>query len=264
MGKFNRISKVLSDRRWQPVVCSLVFGLGLTFTGGGDVKAQDNAPSELQMIVEQLEQAANAENLEQVQQLYGAEFVTENLSRPQFFESLEQFWQEYSRLNYQTKLMSWEQQGNQWIAETETVVTGMRQTGGRAVSLRSTLRSRQVIENGQFIRQDILSERTQLSMGENPPKVNVNLPDQVRSGEMFNFDVIVEEPLRGDLLLGGAFEEIVESDRYFQPSDVKLELLNSGGLFKRGRFEDDSDRWISAVLIRGDGITIVTQRLRVD
>ena len=46
---------------------------------------------------------------------------------------------------------------------------------------------------------------------------------------------------------------------------LELELLTAGGLFKRVKAADKpEDSWISAILIRGDGITLVTQRVRVE
>jgi hypothetical protein len=115
------------------------------------------------------------------------------------------------------------------------------------------------------VRQEILSERSQLSVGMNPPKIEVNLPDRVRPGENYSFDAIVTEPLGEGLLLGGALEEKVERDRYLNPSEFELELLQAGGIFKLGKAPDlPENRWVSAILIGEDGMTVVTQRLQVE
>jgi len=42
---------------------------------------------------------------------------------------------------------------------------------------------------------------------------------------------------------------------------VELELLSAGGLLSSVVPPDD--RWVSALVIRGDGMTLVTQRLQV-
>jgi len=61
----------------------------------------------------------------------------------------------------------------------------------------------------------------------------MNLPQQVKVGQQYSFDAIVQEPL-GDYLVGAAIEEPIQADKYFNPT-VELELLPAGGLFKVGR-----------------------------
>ena len=84
-------------------------------------------------------------------------------------------------------------------------------------------------------------------------------------GQQFDFDVIAKEPLKDNLLAGAAFVETAEASRYLKPSDFELELLTAGGLFKRMKAGDKPEsNWVSAILIRGDGITLITQRIRVE
>ncbi|MDB9314149.1 nuclear transport factor 2 family protein [Spirulina sp. CS-785/01] len=269
MGKFQQVVSRHSRRYGvRRFLLSAVLGLGMTLSLGTVSYAQfpDNTPAPLKTTLQGLERTANAHDLDALQDYYGAEFSTgDNVPRPQYFETLAQLWEDYPNLNYYTELESWQQTGDRLTAETVTYITGTREANGREIRLKSTVRSRQVLANNQIIRQEILSEQTQLLMGDNPPEVSVNLPDAVQLGETFNFDVIVQEPLGNDLLLGGAIQETVNGDRYLTPSDFELELLQAGGIFKQGRVEEDpSDRWLSAVLIREDGILIVTQRLRIE
>jgi hypothetical protein len=92
----------------------------------------------------------------------------------------------------------------------------------------------------------------------------VNLPEQVRVGQPYNFDVIVKEPLGNNLLLGTALEEQIKPERFTKPADLKLELLSAGGIFKLGKAPlKEDNRWVSAVLIREGGMIMVTQRLQV-
>jgi hypothetical protein len=94
--------------------------------------------------------------------------------------------------------------------------------------------------------------------------VQVNLPERVGVGQEFNFDVIVKEPLGDNLLLGTALEEAIKPELYTKEPKFKLDLLPAGGIFKLGKAPNaKEDHWISAVLIRGDGMTMVTQRLKV-
>ena len=45
---------------------------------------------------------------------------------------------------------------------------------------------------------------------------------------------------------------------------MQLELLQSGGLFKRvPAAEEPQNRWLSAILVRSEGITMITHRVRI-
>jgi hypothetical protein len=59
-------------------------------------------------------------------------------------------------------------------------------------------------------------------------------------------------------------EEPIKPELYTKPAEFDLQLLPAGGIFKLGKAPMKAeDRWISAVLIRGDGMTMITQRLQV-
>jgi hypothetical protein len=130
--------------------------------------------------------------------------------------------------------------------------------------MNATITSRQRILGTQIVRQDILTERTQLTSGAKPPEIKINLPQQVRVGQQYNFDAIVTEPIGDDFLLGTALEEPIKPEKYLSPTSVDLELLTTGGLFKIGRAPaTPGSQWLSAVILRGQGVTMVTQRLQI-
>lgn len=248
---------------------SLLLGLGLTAGVGSlgvHAAAPETAPPELLEILKGIETAANNRNLEAAIAYYSPDFVnSDNLDRSQLSAALQQLWERYSNITYRTELKQWEQQGDRLVTETVTYITGTQTEGGREITLESMVRSRQFWQNNQIVRQDILAEESQLSFGNTPPQLKVNLPDSVRPGQRYTFDAIVLEPLNNDLLLGAALEEEIEGDRYLNPGDFELEELRAGGLFKIGKAPDSpSDRWISAIFIRGNGTVIVTRRLRVE
>ncbi|HEY9639328.1 MAG TPA: hypothetical protein V6C57_02530, partial [Coleofasciculaceae cyanobacterium] len=193
-----------------------------------------------------------------------------------------QLWERYPHLTYATQLTSWKRDGNAIVAETTTTITSTppnstparRQTRtpsqpaalntNRTFNLTATLTSRQRFENQKIVQQEILTERSQLTSGEKPPTVTVSLPEQVKVGQPYDFDAIVTEPLGNRLLLGAALEEPIQPSGYLNTTPIELELLSSGGLFKVGRAPIMPDnRWVSAIVIRDDGMTTVTQRLRV-
>lgn len=255
--------------QFQPTKTALaLFFLTLSLTAGWNrVQAQtpQNAPPQLTNLLAQIDAAANQHDVKAVMQFYSPRFThSDGLTRLSLEQALTQLWQRYPQLKYQTQLQSWKAEGNALVATTVTNITGTQSASNRNMTLNSTIESRQRFEGQTIVRQDILAERSQLTAGTKPPTVNVNLPQQVKVGQQYNFDAVVQEPLGGDYLLGAALEEPVKVENYLNPTPVDLELLSSGGLFKVGRAPIRPDsRWVSAILIRGDGMTFVTQRLQI-
>jgi hypothetical protein len=171
-------------------------------------------------------------------------------------------WETYTNLTYSTQLKNWKQDGQMLVVETLTNVTGQRPWLGQTAQLNGEITSRQTFIDKKLIRQEILTEKMVLTAGENPPEVNVNLPQQIKAGQEFDFDVILTSPIGDDLLAGSAFSQKVDPSNYLDPSQVKLELLQAGGLFKRAIAGEDP-QWLSALLVTPEGMVLVTQRLAV-
>jgi hypothetical protein len=225
----------------------------------------ETAPIPLKAVLAQMDAAANSQSLPSVLNFYSPNFTHgDGLNRKTLEQSLSQLWKQFPTLSYSTVLKSWQREGTGWIAETVTTIKGTQKVGDREFRLDSTLHAQQRFEDQKIIRQDILGERSQITSGAKPPTLTLNLPEQVNAGQDFVFDAIVQEPLEDDLLLGAAIEEPIKPIGLLNPTTVNLEPLASGGIFKVGRAPLTPDgRWISAVIVRQDGITMVTQRLRV-
>ena len=241
--------------------------VGLTVGGAKMARSEspETAPPQLKDLLTQIDTAANRRDARGVMQFYSNNFKnSDGLNRGSMEKALTQLWQRYPQLNYRTELKDWKSEGNALVAETVTYITGTKPDSGATLKLESTLRSRQRIENQKIVQQDILAERTQQMSGANPPTVDVQLPEQVRPGQQFSFDVIVKEPLGDNLLLGGALEDAIKPNLYTKPSEFKLDVLPAGGIFKLGKAPTKpQNHWLSAVLVRKDGMTMVTQRLQV-
>jgi hypothetical protein len=222
-------------------------------------------PAALTTLLSDMDKAANSQNPKSVTDLLSANFThSDGLTRQTLQEALAALWKRYPDLTYRTDVKSWRPQGNGFIAETVTTMTGTQKEGDREFKLDATLEIRHTIENQKIVRQEVLNERNQITSGSKPPLLKVNLPDQVNGGQEFSFDAIVQEPLGDDLLLGAAIEESVKPTGYLNSTTANLEPLNSGGIFKVGRAPTNSENhWLSAVVVRYDGITMVTQRLRI-
>jgi hypothetical protein len=223
------------------------------------------APTPLTTVLSELDKAANSRNTKAVADLFSANFThSDGLTRQTLQDALTTLWKRYPDLTYRTEIKSWRAQGNGFIAETITTMIGTQKEGDREFKLNATLEIRHKIENQKIVRQDILTERSQITSGSQPPVLKINLPDQVKSGQEFSFDAIVQEPLGDDLLLGAALEESIKPTGHLNATTANLEPLNSGGIFKVGRAPLNAENhWLSAVIVRYNGITMVTQRLRI-
>jgi hypothetical protein len=224
-----------------------------------------NAPTNLNNLLTQVDAAANRGDVKGVLQFYSPNFTHgDGLNLQTLEKSLTSLWQRYPKLQYTTKLLSSKPEGNGIIAETETKITGLPSGNGNKLALNATITSRQRIQDSKIVRQDILSERTLLTSGSKPPQIDIKLPQQVQVGQKYSFDAIVQEPLGDDFLLGTALEEPIKPDKFLNPTSVDLQLLTSGGLFKVGQAPSTpGSQWVSAVILRGNGMTMVTQRLQV-
>ena len=221
--------------------------------------------SQVKNLLAQMDAAASQGNIKAVMQLYSPNFTSgDGLNFQSLEQSLLALWKRYPQLRYSTELKSWKREGNVIIAETVTNIAGLPSPQNNNLALNATITSRQRIVNGKIVNQEILSEQTRLTSGNQPPQVDINLPQQVRVGEMYFFDAIVQEPLGDDFLLGTALEEPVQVGKYLNPTSVNLEVLNAGGLFKMGRAPaNPGSRWVSAVVMQGTGMTMITQRMQV-
>ncbi|MBD1835857.1 nuclear transport factor 2 family protein [Cyanobacteria bacterium FACHB-472] len=243
----------------------ILFTLSVLHPATVRAASPETAPAELKNALGQIDAAANRQDVKTVMQFYSQNFThSDGLNRQSMEKSLSQIWKRYPKLNYQTQLTSWEAKGDEIVAETVTTITGTGKVDGKDTKIESTVRSRQRFQNQKIVQQEILAERTQMTTGAKPPTVNMKLPEQVRVGQSYNLDAVVQEPLGDDLMLGAAVEEPVKAERFVKPAPVDLELLSSGGIFKVGRAPlSQGNYWVSTVLIREEGTTMVTQRLRV-
>jgi ketosteroid isomerase-like protein len=223
------------------------------------------APAELTNLLAQIDAAANQGDVKGVMQFYSPNFTHgDGLNRQTMEQALIALWKRYPQLKYTTQLQSWQSRGNVTIADTVTKISGLPSSNSENLAMSATIRSRQQISGGKIVRQDILSERTQITSGSKPPQVDFKLPQQVKVGQKYNFDAILLEPLGDEYLLGAALEEPIKPNKYLGPTPVDLELLSSGGIFKIGSAPSmPGSQWVSAVIMRGDGMTMITQRMQV-
>lgn len=253
-----------SPKRIWPIAFLLTLGI-ISGWQCAQASTPQNAPPELKNLLTQVDTAASQGDVKKVIEFYSPTFTHgDGLNRQTLEKALADLWKRYPKLRYSTQLQSWKTEGNAIVAETVTNITGLPSANSNNLSLNATIKSRQRVSGAKIVHQDILSERTLVTSGKKPPKVEIKLPEQVKVGQQYNFDAIVQEPLGDDFILGKAVDEPIKADKYLNSSSVDLELLTSGGLFKVGRAPSTpGNHWVSAVILRGDGMTMVTQRLQV-
>ncbi|MEL7141204.1 MAG: nuclear transport factor 2 family protein [Cyanobacteria bacterium J06631_9] len=247
----------------------LVLSIGSSVVGSGyqaQAASPDTAPAELTAAIDSIEAAASARDISAAMAGYSPAFTNEDGFTYETLEAaLQTLWARYDELTYRVELQSWEPVEGGFTAETVTYISGTKILNGQPTQLESVIRSEQTFSNGQIISQRTLSERNQVTSGEQPPTVSVILAEQVSPGESYDFDAIVVEPLGNRYLLGAAIEEGTTATDFFTGRPVELELLSAGGLFKIGEAPASPDsRWVSALLVREDGLTVVTRRLQVN
>ena len=255
-------------KQMKTLVASLLLSFGIINGSAAIVQAKNaaTAPEELRETISGIEEAANDKDLAQLIDFYSADFTnTDGLTTDSLAKALKQVWQNYPRIKYTTTIESWTREGDQLIAETTTTIRGVQNNQDRVVRLNSVISSRQYFREQKIVRQEILAERSQITSGDNPPKVEVVAPKTVKTGEKYNFDLIVDEPLEDKVLLGAIQEEKTAGNLYLNPTALELEPLPAGGIYKVATdpLLPDSN-WLSAILVRGDGLTMVTHRVNIE
>ncbi|MBE9144320.1 nuclear transport factor 2 family protein [Planktothrix mougeotii LEGE 06226] len=256
---------ILPTPLFSVVLGLVIWGTGTAISQPVNAETPETAPANVTNLLTQIDDAANRQDVEAVMGFYSSNFTnSDGLNHQTLKQVLKDFWNKYSRLNYRTQLQSWQQNGNALTTTTVTEITGTKTINNREFSLTSTITSQQQIEGGKIVQQEILAEKNKLTLGNQPPTVVFNVPQEVKIGQEYTVDAIVQEPLNEEILIGTAITEPVTAKAYTQEGLLQLEFLPSGGIFKVGQAPNTSgDNWVSAILMRQGGVTLVTQRLRV-
>jgi hypothetical protein len=250
---------------WSGSAVALVMGTG-AWVDPAMANPAATAPASLQQTLDQIETAANGQDLDAVMGYYSTDFTSDTgFDHSQLRQTLETLWQQYDDLTYDIELLDWQAAGpGAYTVETVTRVTGVQVLPDRRLNLEAEVTSRQRIENDQIATQETLTETNRLTAGTTPPTLQVQLPTTLTPGQTFTFDTIVVEPLAGRSLMGVAVDEGVTATDFFEPRPVVFDVLSAGGLYKLGTAPESPDqRWISAVIIREDGLVVETRRVPV-
>ncbi|MEO1003197.1 MAG: hypothetical protein AAFX65_08815 [Cyanobacteria bacterium J06638_7] len=112
--------------------------------------------------------------------------------------------------------------------------------------------------------QTVLREQALLRSGEADLPVTVMIPDTVLTGERYDVDVIVDEPLGGSILAGGIVDLTRDQVTAFDSPALRIGALGGGGLFRvvRAPLNPGAQTW-AVLLVHPDGLVSASKRVRV-
>ncbi len=259
MAALKLVSSFFADNVLTGLILSLSIG-SLTPT----YAATSLPPANITELINKIDQAANSRQLPALLENFSASYTVDGMSRSLWQQQVGSFWQRYSNLRYTTTIQNWKQDAAGVSIDITTQIDGAGTADGKQNKLTAKIQARQYIVNGKVTQQQILNEQVLSSTGLKPPTVDMVVPDKLRPSEDYNVDVIVQEPLNDDLMMGALSEQPVSTGRYGKATPYKLELLSTGGLFKNAKAPSKAgDYWLSAVFVRPDGTTTVTRRIHV-
>ncbi|MEX1317076.1 MAG: hypothetical protein AB1Z22_08125 [Synechococcaceae cyanobacterium] len=112
--------------------------------------------------------------------------------------------------------------------------------------------------------QTVLREQALLRSGQADLPVTLLIPDAVLTGERYDVDVIVDEPLDGAILAGGITDLTGDQVTAFDSPSLRIGALGGGGLFRivRAPLNPGEQTW-AVLLVHPDGLVSASKRVRV-
>jgi len=143
-------------------------------------------------------------------------------------------------------------------------VTGTKVLGGSTFRLDAQQTLILQSDGRHLTGQTLLAESSLLRSGEKALPVVLQIPDAVLTGQRYDVDVIVDEPLDGALVAGGIAPVTPQQVAAMESPPLELGALGGGGLFKTVRAPQTpgSQTW-AVLLVHPQGVVAATKRVRV-
>jgi hypothetical protein len=143
-------------------------------------------------------------------------------------------------------------------------VMGSRQEGPTRYRLQA---NQQLVlsSNGSRINgQTVLREQALLRSGDADLPVSLQIPDAVLTGQRYDVDVVVDEPLNGAIMAGGITAVSGQQRASLTSPGIDLGALGGGGLFKtvQAPFSPGEQTW-AVLLVHPQGVVSATKLVRV-
>jgi hypothetical protein len=142
-------------------------------------------------------------------------------------------------------------------------VTGSRSEGPTGYRLEASQLVTMDSSGGRINGQTVVKEQAILRSGE-PLPVSVQIPDAVLTGQRYDVDVVLEQPLDGAVAAGGIVALTPQQVAALESPELRLGALGGGGLFKtvQAPLSPGAQTW-AVLLVHPDGIVSATKRVRV-
>ncbi len=146
----------------------------------------------------------------------------------------------------------------------EVLITGERKLGDQSFFLETNqILSIEIIKN-KIIDYQVLNESSILKTLNSPLEVKVSIPDQVLTGERYDIDIIIEQPLSNNFLTGGLISTNKDEIKTGNSPHINLFQLNSGGIFKSIQAPfNPGKQTLAALLVHPEGIICITKVVRI-
>ena len=119
-------------------------------------------------------------------------------------------------------------------------------------------------EGEQLGPQEVLAEESIVHSGEKDLPVSVIVPDTVLTGQRYDLDVLMEEPLEDAVLAGGLAELTPQQMEDNEGPDLKLGALNAGGIFKTIQAPyRPGNQSFAVLLLHPEGTVSINRMVRV-
>jgi len=143
-------------------------------------------------------------------------------------------------------------------------VSGTRVQGGSTYRLDAQQTLVLQSDGRHLTGQTLLAESSLLRSGEKALPVVLQIPDAVLTGQRYDVDLIVDDPLDGALVAGGIAAISSQQVAAMESPPVELGALGGGGLFKTVRAPQTpgSQTW-AVLLVHPQGVVSATKRVRV-
>ncbi|AGY60338.1 hypothetical protein GKIL_4092 [Gloeobacter kilaueensis JS1] len=255
------------SRRW---LFTLVVVCTLAIVPVPGQAANEVLEARIRATVEKIDAASNKQDLEALLVNYAPGFRSaDGLTYEATRKAVAALWSKLSQPTYQTNVTAVVPQKNQVRVNATTFLNaGYKSDLGEPGKLESQVETSSLYEEQQgafkLVSQRVLAERTKLSIGSNPPQVNLNLPEAVRVGRPFKIEAILPTSLQKSPALGGIRLSPITARSPGAVEAPALEPLRTGGLFKTGQApQRPTDQAITLAIVRQGGLLLVNQRLKV-
>ncbi|KKZ15417.1 MAG: hypothetical protein TH68_00450 [Candidatus Synechococcus spongiarum 142] len=209
-------------------------------------------------LVDRLHQALNSNDAAGLTALMNQEGTMDS---QQLLARLERLAEKFGPLTWQVSQGQTLADGR---ARLELEVRGMGEVAGVLYQMEAKQTLAVSSQQGQILNQEVLKEESWVYSGDQRLPVTLQIPDAVLTGQRYDVDVILDEPLNSGILAGGILEVSPYEVETMGAPTIQLSTLNAGGLFKRVQapYTSGGQTW-TIMLVHPDGTLIASKRVQV-